>query len=133
MKESLSPDGRVAFDVLHPDLRWLSRDPNKRWAKTTFKHPVSGRRYIYTTNTAYDPVTQIAYVRIYYMEADTTPAREHVIHLAHRQFFPAELHDLVERSGFRVTARFGGFAGEPFGEDSESQVLECTPVPGPSQ
>jgi SAM-dependent methyltransferase len=39
----LEPGGAFAFDVQLPDLAWLLRDPSKRWAKTRFTDPTSGR------------------------------------------------------------------------------------------
>jgi SAM-dependent methyltransferase len=123
VRRHLAPGGRLAFDVMNPDLRWLTRDPHKRWARTRFKHPVTGVRYEYTTNQTYDPITQIAYMRIYYEELETKDHRTRVVRLAHRQFFPAELEALLASSGFRIDARYGGFDGEPLAGDSESQVV----------
>jgi SAM-dependent methyltransferase len=117
----LAPGGRLVLDVLNPDLRWLARDPNKRWARTTFRHPRTKEKWVYTTNQTYDPVTQIAFMRIYYEHGDRTT----VVRLCHRQFFPAELEALLAYGGFRIEKRFGGFLGEPFEGDSESQVLLC--------
>jgi SAM-dependent methyltransferase len=44
VRRLLAPGGRFVFDVLHPDLRWLLRDPERRWARLRFKHPVDGLR-----------------------------------------------------------------------------------------
>jgi hypothetical protein len=62
----LAPGGAFAFDVQLPDLAWLIRDPNKRWAKTRFTDPTTGRAMYYSTNHDYDPVSQIALIRLYY-------------------------------------------------------------------
>jgi SAM-dependent methyltransferase len=126
VRAHLAPGGRFALDVLSPDLRWLTRDPRKRWAKTRFRHPVTGRRYEYSTNQTYDPIAQIAFMRIYYRPLDEDGAdagSEKVVHLAHRQFFPAELAALLHAGGFAVDERYGGFAGEPLDGESLSQVL----------
>lgn len=125
VKEHLAPDGRFAFDVLFPDLRWLTRDSRRRWARTRFRHPRTGERLEYTTNETYDPVTQIAHIRIYYEPLDVPPSerRTRVVRLAHRQFFPMELDMLLACHGFRIERRFGGFDEEPLAEDSQSQVI----------
>ncbi len=125
----LSPTGRFAFDVLQPDLRWLTRSPTKRWARTRFKHPVTDEQLEYTTNQTYEPISQIAHIRIYYERLDSPDGDRHlrVVRLAHRQFFPAELEALLWAGGFTIESRWGGFSGEPFEGDSESQVLLCTP------
>jgi SAM-dependent methyltransferase len=75
VRAHLAPGGIFAFDVLVPDLKWLSRDPEKRWSRTHFKDPRNGRRYVYTTNQLYDPVTQIAWIRIFYDEEEGDPIR----------------------------------------------------------
>jgi SAM-dependent methyltransferase len=125
--EHLAADGRFVFDVLLPDLRWLTRDPAKHWARTRFKHPHTGRPVLYSTNQTYDPVRQIAFMRIFYEPLDLPPEqrRTRVVRLAHRQFFPTEIEDLLHYNGFLVEARFGGFHGEPLGPEADSQVLIC--------
>lgn len=143
VRAALAPGGLFVFDVLNPDLRWLSRDPTRRWARTRFRHPETGRRYEYSTNQTYDPIAQIAYMRIYYRALDGdgdgsgsgsgsgdgggsgSAGREHVVRLAHRQFFPAELMQLVRSAGFLVIDRYGGFQGEALEDGSESQLLLC--------
>jgi SAM-dependent methyltransferase len=66
----LAPGGAFVFDVQVPDLAWLLRDPNKRWAKTRFTDPTTGRAMYYSTNHDYDPISQIALIRLYYEPAD---------------------------------------------------------------
>jgi len=142
VRAALAPGGLFVFDVLNPDLRWLSRDPTRRWARTRFRHPETGRRYEYSTNQTYDPIAQIAYMRIYYRALDggSNEGRgegqgqgqgegegggEHIVRLAHRQFFPAELMQLVRSAGLLVIDRYGGFQGEALEDGSESQLLLC--------
>jgi SAM-dependent methyltransferase len=123
VRAHLEPGGRFAFDVQNPDLRWLARDSSRRWARTAFRHPRTGERLIYSTNHDYDPVSQIALIRLYY-----TPAvgpGERVVHLSQRKFFPAELEALVAHAGFAVERRYGDFAGQPLDGMAESQVLVC--------
>jgi SAM-dependent methyltransferase len=70
----LSPGGALAFDVQLPDLLWLARDPSKRWARTRFTDPTTGRSMYYSTNHDYDPVSQIAMIRLYYEPAEPAAA-----------------------------------------------------------
>lgn len=121
----LEPDGTFAFDVQMPDLGWLTRDPERRWARTRFTHPVTGRQIIYSTNHDYDPVTQIALIRIYYEPVEGGPTR--VVKLSQRKFFPAELEALVAAGGFRVVERYGDFGGAALDGAAMSQVLVCRP------
>lgn len=116
--------GRFIFDVLNPDLRWLLRDPAKRWCRTRFKHPVTGQRFVYSTNHTYDAKRQIAHVRIYY-DCPDDPAQSRTVSLAHRQFYPQELRQLLRSHGFELIAEYGGFDRSPFESDSDTQILVC--------
>ena len=125
VRAHLEEGGRFVFDVQNPNLNWLTRDPSKRWARTVFRHPTSGRRIAYSTNHVYDPVSQIAVIRIYYDPVDDPSHPSTVVVLSQRKFFPAELEALVAQSGFTVEERYGDFAGEPLTGGAESQLLVC--------
>lgn len=125
--EHLTPDGAFVFDVQMPDLEWLTRDPEKRWAKTRFTDPTTGRAMFYSTNHDYDPVSQVVLIRLYYDPVDGKGGSR-VVKLSQRKFFPAELEALVAHAGFRVTARYGDFFWGPLVAGSETQVLVCERV-----
>jgi SAM-dependent methyltransferase len=152
----LRPGGAFAFDVQLPDLGWLLRDPGKRWAKTRFTDPTTGRAMYYSTNHEYDPISQIALIRLYYEPAppagSTDPGDEpgprrvgqergrptasppstvppRIVKLSQRKFFPAELEALVAHAGFRIMERYGDFSFRPLDGTAESQVLVCEPDP----
>ena len=120
----LAPGGRFAFDVQVPDPAWLARDPRRRWSRTRFTHPRTGEQLVYSTNHDYDPVGQIALIRIYYDRVDGR-GRSRVVHLSQRKYFPAELEALVAASGFDVVERYGDFAGRRLDRTSDSQILVC--------
>lgn len=139
VRRHLAPGGRFCFDVLNPSLDWLTHDPKRRWSRTRFRHPSTGRLTYYTTNHVYDAATQIAWIRIYYDPADLPQGgdlppghipRSQVVRIAHRQFFPEELLLLLELHGFTVEKREGGFTGEPFSQECESQVCTCSIAEG---
>jgi SAM-dependent methyltransferase len=118
----LEPGGAFAFDVQMPDLAWLLRDPDKRWARTRFTDPTTRRVTFYSTNHDYDPVSQIALIRLYYESADGKgPTR--IVKLSQRKFFPAELEALLAHAGFRVAERYGDFNCKPLDGAAESQVV----------
>lgn len=124
VKRHLRPGGVFAFDLMNPDLRWLSRDPDRRWARTKFRHPRTGERMIYTTNLLWDGPLQVAFMRIYYAPL-ARPRDERVVQLTHRYFFPLELEALLHYNGFRIERHDGDFEGEPLRTESEQQVLIC--------
>jgi SAM-dependent methyltransferase len=123
VQRHLAPGGLFAFDVLNPDLGWLSRDPRKRWSRTRFRHPRSGRRMVYSTSLTYDAALQIAFIRIYYEPEDG--GRTRIVRLAHRQFFPLELEALLHYNGFTVETHEGGFDRQTLLPESDEQVIRC--------
>lgn len=125
--DHLAPDGVFVFDVQLPDLQWLARDPTRRWAKTRFTDPTTKRAMFYSTNHDYDPISQIAVIRLYYDPADGKGGSK-VVKLTQRKFFPAELEALVAHAGFRVVERYGDFSFQPLHAHAESQVLVCQPI-----
>jgi SAM-dependent methyltransferase len=125
----LAPGGRFAFDVQLPELEWLTRDPSKRWSKTRFTDPTTQRAMVYSTNHDYDPVGQIANIRLYYEPANGV-GRGRVVRLSQRKFFPAELEALVAHAGFRMVERYGDFSGSSLDRRATSQVLICVRAPG---
>ncbi len=123
VRAHLAPGGLFAFDVMNPDLAWLSRDPTRRWARTRFRHPRTGKITYYSTSLTYDAALQIAFMRIYYEPA--AGGRTRTIRLTHRQYFPLELEALLHYNGFIVEAHEGGFVGGALVPESEEQVLRC--------
>jgi SAM-dependent methyltransferase len=123
----LAPGGAFAFDVQLPDLAWLLRDPDKRWAKTRFTDPTTGRAMFYSTNHDYDPISQIVVIRLYYEPADGRGPTK-IVKLTQRKYFPAELEALVAHAGLRVVERYGDFSWAPLDGTAESQVLVCERV-----
>lgn len=135
VKRLLAPGGLFAFDIVHPDPAWLARDPSRRFARTRFRHPVTGERLVYSTSQFYDPATQIMWIRLYYepqldgasaAEAAAHPASR-VVTITQRLFFPAEIEALLHYAGFQVVRHAGGFAeapdGEPLTPVSAEQVI----------
>ena len=52
--------------------------------------------------------------------------RLRVVHLAQRMFFPEDLAAILHYNGFSVDQRDGGFQGERFEAESDSQVCRCS-------
>jgi len=127
VRRHLAPGGVFAFDVQLPDPAWLARDPDRRWARTRFTHPTTGKRVWYSTSHDYDPVSQIAVIRLYYQPEEG--GAERVVLLSQRKYFPAELEALVAHAGLRLVERHGDFQGAPLGPGCESQVLVCAVAP----
>jgi len=122
----LAPRGRLAFDVLLPDLRALARDPDRFYRGRPVMDPVTRRRYAYSEAFEYDALAQTQLVTSAFRSLDDT--RDTFVRpLAHRQFFPAELEALLHYNGFAIEARYGDFARGPLEAWSESQVIVAVP------
>jgi len=112
VRRSLRPNGWFAFDVLpaHPD--WLARDPERRWSRTMFTHPTTGKRLVYTTNQLYEPRTKVLHIRTYYQPVDKlgrNVGTEYVVGMDSRQLEPDEVASLLERASMKVIARYAAF------------------------
>lgn len=129
VKAHLAPGGRFVFDVLLPDPIALGRDPTKLYRVGRVRRPEDGRHYRYSETFEYDPTTQIQLIRMIFEDEDD-PLRVIVSLLAHRQFFPVELRDLLHYNGFDVESHLGGFDGRTLDAWSESQVLTVTRAKG---
>lgn len=121
-RRHLKPDGRLAFDVLMPDLPALLQDPERLYACGSIVDPTEGRRYRHFEASHYDPVSQIRTVTMLF-ESDDPGVASRAVPLTQRQFFPAELEALLLYNGFEIEARHGGFGSGPIDLRAESQVI----------
>lgn len=138
VRRLLTPGGCFAFDITHPDPEWLARDPTRRYDRRRFRHPATGEPLIYSTSHAYDPATQLDWIRLYYepdlsrpwtdSATENRPPRSapRMVTLAHRLFFPAEIEALLHYAGFEIRHHSGGFSADP--EQALSQDLDGEPL-----
>jgi SAM-dependent methyltransferase len=120
-RANLMQGGWLAFDVLPPDPVWLARDPNRRWGRSTFRHPTTRQRLVYTTNHVFDPVSRLLHMRLYYQPVDekSRPAGpERMVRLCHRQLWPDEVRRMLGETGFRLIEVFAGFDGTLLADNS---------------
>jgi SAM-dependent methyltransferase len=129
VRRHLAPGGFLAFDVQMPDMGWLIRDPNRRWSRSRVTHPATRQRFEYSTNHDYDPVSQIAVIRLYYEPAD---GGQTIVHkLTQRKYFPAELEALLAANRYQIDLRFGDFKGSLLDGSGESQIVFARPEEEP--
>lgn len=126
VRRVLRPGGAFAFDVLMPDLDWLTWDPDRRHGVTPFVHPSTGQSMCYSTNHTYDHETQVCHIRLYY-DLGTRPrprkAPHQLVHLAHRQIWPEELRALLAAAELELESHDGDFLGLRLQAEVESQVV----------
>ena len=114
--------GRLAFDVLMPDFRAFVRDPGRQYRARPIADPHDGRKWEYSEQFQFDPITQVQMVTSVLRNPDD-PSDLRVLPLAHRQFFPAELDALLHYNGFDTIERWGDFDRGPLSLDGESQIV----------
>ncbi len=122
-RASLMRGGWLAFDVLPPDPRWLDRDSSRRWARTTFRHPTTRERLVYSASHVFDPASRLLHMRLYYQPIDDKgrpSSPERVVRLCHRQLWPGDVRHLLGAAGFRSVAVFAGFEGTLLVDDSQA-------------
>jgi SAM-dependent methyltransferase len=119
-RANLMKGGWLAFDVLPPDPAWLARDSERRWGRTTLRHPVTKERLVYTTNHVFDPASHLLHMRLYYQpvgENGRPIGQERTVRLCHRQFSPDEVERSLKATGFRLLETFAGFDGRILSEN----------------
>jgi SAM-dependent methyltransferase len=124
VRRALQPGGWFAFDVFSPERRFLERDENRRWDRTPFRDPVTGKRWVYTINHHYDRRRRALLMRMYYQPVNARGAAvgaEHVLRLCHRQLTPDEVRALLDRAGLQLIASWSDFAGGPLRRESDTE------------
>ena len=123
-RRALAPGGWLAFDVFAPERRFLERDEQRRWDRTAFHDPTTGRRLVYTINHHFDRRRRTLLMRMYYLPVDgrgRAIGPERVRRLCHRQLGTREVRSLLSRAGLRLIASWSDFAGGPLRRDDDSE------------
>lgn len=128
VRAHLAPRGRLAMDVLVPDLGALDRNPARVYRCRPVFDPTDRTRHAYGETYAYDPVHQVQTVQMMFQRIDK-PEIERTTPLSLRCYFPEELLALLHYNGFVVEHRLGSFEGEPFTSQSEHQILVAKLAP----
>src|SRR5262249_47011805 len=110
--------------VFAPDPAFLARvraaGPSRRWHRTPFRHPVTGRREVYTASYAFDARRRTLVTTFHYQPVDALGRRrgpERAVRLCHRQLSPSEVADILMRAGLQLLQSWGDFRGAPLESD----------------
>jgi SAM-dependent methyltransferase len=121
-RRNLAPGGRLAFDVLLPDLKRLAEPPGRLYSAGHVVVPEHRTRYRLREGGHYDAARQIR-TTVLVLDPLTGAGRQRVIPLTQRQWFPAELVSCLDAAGFAVVHRFGDFERNALDAQSASQVI----------
>ena len=119
-RAALIPGGWFAFDVFAPDPVFLARvhaaGPGRRWHRTVFRHPATGRREAYSATYALDARRRTLLTTFHYQPVDSLGRRrgpERSARLCHRQLDPAAVADFLTRAGLELLQSWSDFRGAP--------------------
>ena len=121
----LKPGGQLVFDIFVPSAHLLSQPEGRRQLIGDFVDAGTGSIRVEET-IAYDPITQVSQADWYWSRPDTQDFRHTQILM--RQIYPQELPLLLERGGFKISQRFGGFDRTPLTSASMRQVVIATQI-----
>ena len=103
--------------------------PRRRWGRTRFRHPETGRQILYTET--YRRHGQLLSSTFHYQPVDgrgRPQGAERRAVLRHRLLAPAEVRALLARAGLDLIATWGGFDGRPLPEPGREN--SARPAPG---
>jgi SAM-dependent methyltransferase len=123
---ALQPGGWFAFDTFAPNAQFLARanaTDDRRWARTRFRHPTTGRRTEYSES--YRLAGRLLVSTFHYrpVGAGQRGPRERRVDLVHRLLDPGELEDLLAGTGLELIASWGGFDGRPLAPPTEQHIF----------
>lgn len=122
VRAHMARGGRFVFDVIHPDMRALVREPGRFYRSRPIRDPRSGQRFAYAEAFDYDPATQVQIVTAALEPLDSA-GDVRLQPLAHRQMFPREIEALLHYNGFALEHLWGDFLRGPLTPESESQIV----------
>jgi len=121
VRKHLKKNGLFIIDIFNPDLKFLVRDPKRRYGHKRLKNYKNLGLKVSETIVHYDKTTQINHILWYFNFKDKP--REVKKHLYLRIYFPEELMALLDYNGFKVIKRFGCHKGSAFTSESRNQIL----------
>jgi SAM-dependent methyltransferase len=122
VKRHLLPGWVFVIDVFVPHLQSLLQDADQEYLLSEYDNPEGPGRVRLAARSYYEPATQIrrtTTIRNIAGQANQLGS------LDLKMYFPKELEALVRCNGLRMTARYGGHAGEAFDDQSRFQILVC--------
>jgi SAM-dependent methyltransferase len=126
VREHLAPEGTAIVNVFKPNLD-RDRLPQE-WCKDVeqlqWELPVEGGSVtLHDRRPRMDAQKLVLYPELIYRRYEgETLVDETVLKIAMRCYYPEDLLQLIAKNGFRVLNKWGGYAGEPYGEGSELVV-----------
>ncbi len=130
-RKHLVRDGRLAFDVFHPDPRYLTGPVDSEEVEDTPETQLADGRTLRRTARflARRRAEQCSDIEIaYYLRDPNGETRRLVQRSPLRYFFRFELEHLLARVGFEITALYGDFDKSPLTDESPEMIVTARKV-----
>lgn len=121
VKKHLKNGGLFLLDCFNPNIQYIV-EGEKEQKEIAGYTTEDGREVLIKQTMRYENKTQVNRIEWHYYingEFDSTQ------NLDMRMFFPQELDSYLERNGFNIIHKYGGFEEEPFDDKSEKQAFVC--------
>lgn len=128
LKKCLAKDGYIAFDLINPAAGWIQSSP-KLVGKRQMVHPKTGAGFTSTNEISYNAELQIATIKIEYhavkkgrkKDTEVKVPKPQVLPL--RQWYTAEVKEMLHYNGFEVREVYGGWNKEKLSLLSGDQIF----------
>ena len=129
VKNHMAPGATCILTAFRPSLdrealavEWARGEEILSW-----EAPIEGGRVTcHERRKGADPEKQVAYTDLVYRRYRGEQLEdEAVLNLLMRYYYPDEFAAIIENHGFQIVNRWGGYAGEPYGEGPELVVQFC--------
>lgn len=118
VQNHLKEGGRFLLDCFNPNIQYIAE--SEREQRVIAEYTANdGREVLIKQTMHYESATQINRIEWHYFINGEFYS---IQNLDMRLYFPQELDSYLERAGFHIIHKFGGFEEEVFGDHSEKQI-----------
>ena len=119
VKKHLKKGGLFLLDCFNPNIQYIAEGEKAESVVAEYATN-DGRKVLIKQTMRYENATQINRIKWHYFINGESHSTQN---LDMRLFFPQELDSYLERAGFKVIHKFGGFGEEAFNDNSEKQIF----------
>jgi hypothetical protein len=122
VRQHMDSDSRFIVSIFVPSPALLDRHRSEEELFAEYSDPETGEKVTVVQTYEYEPDTQIKRVKLrHHLPKSVTVTTGFAMHM----YFPQELDALLHYNGFDILHKWGSYEREPFGPDSQQQVVIC--------
>ncbi len=121
VKKHLAPNGVFIVDVFKPSLAHLTRKKDEVFTNNSYKISSDKNIINHTETSFYNQADQVNYIE-WFLEQNGKIENQK---LNMRMFFPQELDNYLQFSGFEIIDKFGDHFENKFDNDANWQIVVC--------